>query len=183
MMLLLPQLLAIYPYAKTRAARYLDWLNATMREFDINTVPRQAAFLSQVGHESGQLLYVEELASGAAYDTGPLAVKLGNTPEADGDGQRWKGHGLIQITGLTNHTACAAYFRIPLDTIAAWLKSPEGACRSAGWFWKTHGLNQLADAGDQVAVSRRVNGGTNGLTDRLALFKTAFDVLSKAAKA
>lgn len=183
MLITLSQLLAIYPYAKARAPRYLDWLNAAMREFDITSVARQAAFLAQVGHESGQLRYVEELASGAAYDTGPLAVKLGNTPEADGDGQLWKGHGLIQVTGLTNHKACAAYFRIPLNLVAGWLTSPEGACRSAGWFWKTKGLNQLADAGDQVAVTRRVNGGTNGLAERLALFKTAYTVLSQPAKA
>lgn len=182
MMVTLAQLLAIYPYAKSRAARYIAWLNATMREFDITTIPRQASFLAQVGHESGQLLYVAELASGAAYDTGALAAKLGNTPEADGDGQRWKGHGLIQVTGMTNHKACAAYFGIPLDAVAAWLTAPEGACRSAGWFWKTKGLNQLADAGDQVAVTRRVNGGTNGLAERLALFKTARDVLSTPAK-
>ena len=178
-MLLLPQLVAIYPFARARAPKYLDWLNAAMREFDITTVARQASFLAQVGHESGQLLYVEELASGAAYDTGSLAARLGNTPEADGDGQRWKGHGLLQVTGLANHKACAAYFGIALDRIAAWLMTPEGACRSAGWFWKTHGLNQLADAGDQVAVSRRVNGGTNGLAERLALFKTILAVLSK----
>lgn len=180
-MLLLPQLLAIYPYARSRGANYLAWLNSAMREFDITTVARQASFLSQVGHESGQLRYVEELASGVAYDTGPLAVKLGNTPAADGDGQRWKGHGLLQVTGLANHRACAAHFGIALDRVAAWLMTPEGACRSAGWFWKTHGLNQLADAGDQVAVTRRVNGGTNGLAERLALFKTALAVLSKAA--
>lgn len=180
-MLILPQLIAIYPYARSRAAKYLDWLNRTMAEFDISTVGRQAAFLAQVGHESGQLAYTQELASGAAYDTGALAARLGNTPEADGDGLRWKGHGLIQVTGLSNHKACAAYFGIPLDGIVAWLVTPEGACRSAGWFWKTHGLNQLADTGDQVAVTRRVNGGTNGLAERLALYSTAVKVLSKPA--
>lgn len=169
----LAQLIAIMPYARPHAAKYLNWLNATMAEFSINTPARQASFLSQLGHESGQLQYVQELASGAAYDTGPLAKRLGNTPEADGDGQRWKGHGFIQITGHDNHVACAAYFKIPLDGIVAWLVTPEGACRSAGWFWKTHGLNELADAGDQVAVTRRVNGGTNGLAERLALFNVA----------
>lgn len=173
----LDQLTAIMPLARTRAAKYVDALNRTMAEFDIMTAPRQASFLSQVGHESGQLLYVEELASGAAYDTGPLAARLGNTPEADGDGQRWKGHGFIQITGYTNHLACARYFGVPLDSIAAWLVTPEGACRSAGWFWKIRGLNALADAGDQTAVTRRVNGGENGLAERLALYQKARAVL------
>lgn len=176
----LAQLLAIMPFAKPYAAKYLDWINAAMEEFSINTLARQTSFISQVAHESGQLRYTQEIASGAAYDTGALAKRLGNTPEADGDGQRWKGHGLIQITGLTNHMACAKYFGIPLDGIAQWLQSPEGACRSAAWFWAKHGLNELADAGDQVAVTRRINGGTNGLEDRLALFRTAQRVLASA---
>lgn len=169
----LDQLVRILPHAKPRAGKYLDWLNRAMAEFAINTPERQASFISQIGHESGSLLYVQELASGAAYDTGRLAARLGNTPEADGDGQKWKGHGFIQVTGLTNHKACAAYFGIPLEQIAAWLVTPEGACRSAGWFWQSHGLNELADAGDQVAVSRRINGGDNGLAERLALFDVA----------
>ena len=177
MTLTLNQLVAIMPYAKARAASYLPWLNGAMQEFAIGTALRKASFLSQIAHESGQLLYVAELASGAAYDTGKLAARLGNTPEADGDGQRWKGHGLIQITGLANHQACATYFGIALANIAAWLMTPEGACRSAGWFWKTHGLNELADKGDQVAVTRRINGGTNGLAERLALFNVAQKVL------
>ena len=178
MNLTLAQLVKILPYSRPYAPRYLDWLNATMAEFDINTPARQASFLSQVGHESMHLRCVQELASGAAYDTGGLAARLGNTPEADGDGQKWKGHGFIEITGFDNHVACARYFGIPLDGIVAWLMTPEGACRSAGWFWKEHGLNQLADAGDQVAVTRRVNGGTNGLAERLALFAAAERVLA-----
>lgn len=174
----LDQLIKIMPYARARASAFIGPLNAAMVEFGIDTPARQASFLAQVGHESGQLRYVIELASGAAYDTGSLAARLGNTPEADGDGQRWKGHGLLQVTGLANHKACGAYFGIALDRIAAWLMTPEGACRSAGWFWKTHGLNELADAGDQVKVTRRVNGGVNGLAERLALFEVALRVLS-----
>ena len=171
------QLLRILPFSRARVDAYLPWLNAAMAEFAINTPARQASFIAQIGHESGSLLYTTELASGEAYDTGTLAKRLGNTPEKDGDGQRWKGHGLIQITGRANHAACAAYFGIALQDIAAWLVTPEGACRSAGWFWATHGLNALADAGDQVAVRRRVNGGANGLAECLALFDTASKVL------
>jgi putative chitinase len=174
----LDQLIRMLPYSRPHAAKYLPWLNATMAEFNINTPVRQAAFIAQVGHESGSLAYTVELASGQAYDTGQLAARLGNTPEADGDGQRWKGHGLLQVTGAANHRACAAYFGLPLDGIVAWLTTPEGACRSAGWFWSTHGLNQLADSGDQVAVTRGVNGGINGLAARLALFNVAIRVLA-----
>jgi putative chitinase len=177
-MITLDQLLKIMPYARPRAGIFLAPLNAAMSEFDINTKARKVSFLSQIGHESGQLQYTHELASGAAYDTGPLAIRLGNTPEADGVGQRWKGHGLIEVTGLANHAACAKYFGIPLDKIAAWLETPEGACRSAGWFWKSRGLNELADAGDQRAVTKRVNGGYNGLADRMALCEVACRVLT-----
>lgn len=177
----LGQLIRIMPYARAHAAKYLDWLNATMAEFSMDNPARQAAFLAQLGHESGQLRYVQELDSGAAYDTGPLAARLGNTPAADGDGQRWKGHGFIQVTGADNHRACAAYFGIAPDAIAAWLMTPEGACRSAGWFWQTRGLNALADAGDQVAICKRINGGTNGLAERLALCELARTVLASPA--
>jgi len=101
----LQQLQTIMPAAK-RALLFLDPLNAAMAEFSINTPARQAMFLAQVGHESGQLNFLKELASGAAYDTGKLAARLGNTPEADGDGQRYKGRGLIQITGTRNYLLC-----------------------------------------------------------------------------
>lgn len=172
------QLKSIMPYAGPRAAIYLPWLVSTMPEFDINSRARQASFLSQIAVESGSLKYTVELASGAAYDTGALAKALGNTPEADGDGQRWKGHGLIQITGLANHTQCATYFGKSMNDIAAWLQTPEGATRSAGWFWRSHGLNELADAGDQRAVTKRINGGYNGLSERLATFAIANTVLA-----
>lgn len=176
--LTLAQLVAIDPNTGKKAPTYLPWLNATFDEFQINTNARRASFLSQILVESLSLTFTTEIASGAAYDTGQLAKNLGNTPEADGDGQRWKGHGLIQVTGLANHTQCATYFKKPLDEIAAWLQTPEGATRSAGWFWRSHGLNELADAGDQLKVTRRVNGGTNGLDRRLAMYARAQQVLA-----
>lgn len=171
------QLLKIMPYARKRVDAFLEPLNAAMEEFGITTPARQAAFLAQVGHESGQLQYVREIASGAAYDTGTLAKRLGNTPEADGDGQRFKGRGLIQITGRANYAACGAALGLGLLTRPELLEIPINACRSAAWFWKTNGLNELADAGDQVRITRRINGGTNGLADRLALFTVAAEVL------
>ncbi|MYM81074.1 glycoside hydrolase family 19 protein [Duganella sp. FT50W] len=163
-----------------RIAAYLAPLNAAMAEFGINTPARAASFLAQIGHESGQLQFVRELASGAAYDTGTLAARLGNTPQADGDGQRYKGRGLIQITGRTNYAACGAALGLDLLAQPELLEQPVNACRSAAWFWRTHGLNELADAGDQVRVTRRINGGTNGLAERLALFSVAQRVLACA---
>lgn len=169
----LDQLIKIMPYARQRAGIFLPGLNATMAEFDIDTPARQAAFLAQVGHESGQLAYVRELASGDAYE---MRADLGN--KWPGDGRRFKGRGLIQITGRANYAACGAALGLDLITTPALLEEPANACRSAGWFWKTHDLNALADAGDQVAVTHRVNGGTNGLADRLALFDVAQQVLA-----
>ena len=169
----LNQLIRIMPHARHRAGIFLAPLNAAMVEFDINTPGRRQSFLAQVGHESGQLLYVRELASGAAYEG---RKDLGNTQP--GDGIRFKGRGLIQVTGRANYTACMLALDIDCVKRPALLEQPMNAARSAGWFWKTHGLNALADAGDQRAVTRRINGGYNGLADRLALFAAAQRVLS-----
>ncbi len=168
----LEQLRRILPLAGARAGVYIDGINAAMVEFDIGTPLRQAAFLAQIGHESGQLRYVCELASGDAYEG---RADLGNT--MPGDGRRYKGRGLIQITGRSNYGACGAALGLDLLTQPELLEQMLPACRSAGWFWHTHGLNGLADAGDQVAVTRRVNGGTRGLAERLALYDTAMQVL------
>ncbi|MGV8899998.1 MAG: glycoside hydrolase family 19 protein [Burkholderiaceae bacterium] len=166
-------LLKIMPQAKSRIDTFSDPLNAAMMEFNISTTARQASFLAQVGHESGQLRYVRELASGAAYEG---RKDLGNTEP--GDGVRFKGRGLIQITGRANYKACGNALGIDLIAHPELLESPVLACRSAAWFWRSHGLNELADAGDQTRVTRRINGGTNGLADRLALFKVAQQVLA-----
>ncbi len=160
------QLIAIMPWAVKRADKWVAPLNSAMAEFEINTTARAAAFLAQIAHESGELVYTKELASGAAYDTGRLAERLGNTPEDDDDGERYKGRGLIQITGTTNYRACGEAFGIDLLAQPELLEQPTLAARSAAWFWKTHGLNELADAGDFLAITKRINGGTNGLADR-----------------
>lgn len=166
-------LLAIMPYAAKRVDAFLNPLNEAMEEFDINTPARQAAFIAQVGHESGQLRYVRELADGIGYEG---RKDLGNIEP--GDGPRFKGRGLIQITGRANYIACGKALALDLLTKPELLEEPVSACRSAAWFWKTHGLNELADGGDQVKITRRINGGINGLADRLALFQTAKKVLA-----
>lgn len=174
----LDDLRRIMPNAGNRAALFLQPLNDAMTEFGIDTPQRQAAFLAQLAHESGSLRYVRELASGDAYDTGRLAERLGNTPEADGDGQRYRGRGLIQITGTGNYRACGLALGLDLLAHPELLEQPVNACRSAGWFWQTHGLNALADAGDFERITRKINGGLNGQADRLAFYQRATEVLA-----
>ena len=169
----LAQLLGILPNARPRAATFLAPLNAAMVEFGITTPARQASFLAQVGHESGSLVYVRELASGKAYEG---RADLGNVQP--GDGVRYKGRGLLQVTGRSNYAACGKALGLDLLAKPELLEQTVNACRSAGWFWQANGLNLLADAGDQVKVTRRVNGGTNGLAERLALFAVAKRVLA-----
>ncbi|WP_369811543.1 glycoside hydrolase family 19 protein [Janthinobacterium sp. SUN137] len=169
----LVQLLAIMPLVRPRAAAFLAPLNAAMLEFGITTPARQASFLSQVGHESGQLRYVRELASGQAYEG---RTDLGNTQR--GDGVRFRGRGLLQVTGRANYAACGKALGLDLLAQPELLEQAVNACRSAGWFWQTKGLNALADAGDQVKVTRRINGGTNGLAERQAFFAVAQRVLT-----
>lgn len=172
----LSELQSIMPFARAQASRFLEPLNAAMSEFDINTPARQAAFLAQIGHESGQFRYVRELASGQAYEG---RADLGNTQP--GDGQRYKGRGLIQITGRANYTACMMALDINCVLEPELLEQPTNACRSAGWFWKTRGLNELADEGRFVLITKRINGGLNGIEDRQALYAQAKQVFAVEA--
>lgn len=174
-MMTLDQLRAIMPYAGPRAAVFLEPLNRAMDDFSIDTPARQAAFLAQVAHESGSLRYVRELADGKAYEG---RADLGNTEP--GDGPRYKGRGLIQITGRANYAACSgALFddaRHLLDHPEI-LEQPEHACRSAAWFWLSRHLNERADAGEFERITRIINGGTNGMAERLAYWDRALKVL------
>lgn len=180
-MITLDQLRAILPTAGKRAEVFIGPLNRAMVEFDIVTPARQAAFLAQIAHESGGLRYVCELASGEAYDTGRLAARLGNTPEDDDDGERYKGRGLIQITGTANYRDCStALFGDPRHLLEhpELLELPDAAARSAAWFWSSRGLNELADAGEFVRITKKINGGTNGLEDRQSHWERAKLVLA-----
>lgn len=147
------------------------------QEFDINTPLRWCHYLAQIAHESGELRYSEEIASGKAYDTGKLAIKLGNTPEADGDGQKYKGRGLIQVTGRNNYEMYKQYCGYDVVKQPELLAKPVGAIRSSMWFWKSKGLNELADRDEFVAITKRINGGTNGIEDRRKYLARAKKVL------
>ncbi len=177
-----PQLLHIMPNARRQAGVFVCVLNAAMARYRIDTVKRMAAFLAQIGHESGQLRYVRELGSEqylSKYDTGSLAVRLGNTPEADGDGQRFRGRGLVQITGQDNYRRCslALFADLRLLQQPELLEQPQWAAESAAWFWQVNGLNELADRDQFNSITRRINGGLNGLEDRLQLWARARTVL------
>ncbi len=170
------------PNARRQAGVFVSALNAAMTNRKIDTPKRQAAFLAQVGHESSPLQYVRELGGDqylSKYDTGPLAAKLGNTPAPDGDGQRYRGRGLIQITGHDNYLRCslALFGDERLLRTPELLELPQWAAESAAWFWSVNGLNGLADLEQFNTITRRINGGLNGLEDRLQLWARARAVL------
>ena len=169
-------------------AAYLDAFNDWMMAYGIDTIGRVAAFLPQVGHESAGLRYREELASGKAYTT---REDLGNTkPEAiayarahgQDTGPFYKGHGFIQITGYTNHLQYSldAYKDARCVITPKLLTLPPDVVRSACWVWKRAELSTLADAGTRemfLKITRRINGGYNGLDDRLKRWEICKEVL------
>ena len=175
------QLLQILPNAGQVAGVFVPVLNTAMNHYQIVGLKRVAAFIAQIGHESGQLKYVRELGNDrylSKYDTGSLAKRLGNTPEADGDGQKYRGRGLIQITGRANYAECGEALGLDLINCPELLEKPQHACMSAAWFWASRGLNTLADAGKFETITRRINGGQNGAADRRALHARALEVLA-----
>ena len=175
------QLLQILPNAGQSAGVFVPVLNTAMVRFQIIGTKRVAAFIAQIGHESGQFRYVRELGSDqylSKYDTGSLAKRLGNTPEADGDGQKYRGRGLIQITGRANYMMCGEALALDLINQPELLEKPQHACMSAAWFWASRGLNTLADADQFDTTTRRINGGQNGAADRQALYARALEVLA-----
>lgn len=168
-MLRVEDLLAICPYrSRTLLEKFVEPLSAAMEEFEINTPKRQAAFIAQIAHESGGFKWLTELASGDAYEG---RLDLGNSQP--GDGRRFKGRGLIQITGRANYAACGAALGLDLLARPEQLSELENACRSAAWFWESRGLNDLADADQFKTITRRINGGLNGFEDRKAHWERA----------
>lgn len=173
-MLEIEQLAAIYKEAPMeRIKLFVGPLNETLQKYQIDTLPRCRMFLAQIGHESGQLRYVRELASGEAYEG---RRDLGNTQS--GDGVKYKGRGLIQITGKRNYVLCALSLDLPLLESPELLEQPRYAALSAGWFWYNNNLNSLCDSGDFQKLTKRINGGYNGMADRLMLYKRAIEVLT-----
>lgn len=181
--------------------RAMEWaapLTAAMEQYEINTPARQTAFLAQIGHESNLLsAIVENLNYSAAglraifpryFKDGEAerfarqqtkianrvyANRLGNGDEASSDGWKYRGRGLIQITGKNNYKACGDALGLDLLAVPDQLLQPGPASMSAAWFWQSHGLNQLADAGNFDSITARINGGQNGRDSRRALWAMA----------
>ena len=169
----LSQLQKIYREAPVEKLElFLPYLNSTMEEFEINTPRRIQMFLAQVGHESGQLRYLKELASGEAYEG---RKDLGNTHT--GDGVKYKGRGLIQLTGRSNYVLASLGLGLPLLEKPELLELPENAARVAGWFRYNKRLNGLADEGLFEKMTRVINGGMNGYADRYKLLQRAMEVI------
>lgn len=167
------ELQAIAPGAPASTVKLLVLpLNRTMIEFEITTPRRQAHFLAQVAHESDRFRALEEYASGSDYE---WRLDLGNV--FPGDGVRFKGRGLIQVTGRTNYGECGRALGVDLINSPKRLANPDLACRSAGWYWDTHKLNRDADRDDVYTITRVINGGYNGLDDRQELLASAKRVL------
>ena len=162
----------IYPDASdSLIARYSGPLAEKMTQSGINTPLRIAHFLAQIGHESSELRYCEEIASGAAYEG---RKDLGNNQP--GDGVRFKGRGLIQLTGRSNYAAYGKARGMDLTTkegCATLASDPALAVDVACWFWTEHGLNELADKDDVTKITKRINGGLNGFDDRKAQLSRA----------
>jgi putative chitinase len=189
----------------SRAQRFAPALSAAMAFYSIDTPARQAAFLSQIGHESAGFVFMGEVWGPTAqqrryerdfdapwpsslleakqdeFETNRLAWTLGN--DCRGDGSKYRGHGPIQVTGKSNHIKMRDRLRERFADVPDFEADPKAlmevqwGCLSACDYWDQKGLNALADAGDFVTLTRRINGGTNGLADRLARWEAAKNTL------
>lgn len=182
---------------------WCDALSKLLPDYDITTPQRVAAFIAQCAHESGGFKALKEnlnykseslcrvfpkyfpnieLANQYAHQQEKIANKvygnrMGNGDEASGDGYRYCGRGLIQLTGKDNYTAFAESIETSVEELPEYLSTFEGAVQSACWFWETNNLNQYADSGDILTMTKRINGGTIGLEDRKKHYAHALHVL------
>lgn len=179
------QLVACLACPTARAVRWVDPLNDAMLACGITTPARVAAFIATIGHESGRLRYVRELWGPTPQQQRYEASKrLGNG--MPGDGFRYRGRGLIQITGRANYRAVGQALGVAFEAFPGWLEKPAYAALSAAHFWSSHGCNELADTGDFEAICDVVNigrrttqrGDANGYAERAALWARAKQVLS-----
>jgi len=178
-------------------------LAAAMKEFEIDSPKRIAMFLAQCAHESAYFGTTRENLNYSAdglkkifpkyfkdrdaqdYHRQPEKIanvvysgRMGNGDEDSGDGWRYCGRGFIQLTGKSNYDACGKALGVDLSENPQYLETPEGAARSAAWFWKKNGLNQFADAGDIKGATKRINGGFIGLEDRTEIYEEVLEELS-----
>lgn len=150
-------------YNDTTLDLILSSLEQVFTKYGINTPLRQNHFLAQVLHESGAFYYKEEIASGDAYDT---RVDLGNTPQKDGDGRLYKGRGWIQCTGKANYSLASKEFGVDFVKNPKLVGEYPYCALIAGWYWNRHKLNTCADKDDIKTITKKINGGYNGIIDR-----------------
>jgi len=180
---------------------WAEALNKILPDYEIDTPQRVAAFIAQSAHESGNFTALHENlnyrpetlrkifpkyftdASAAQFAHNPEAIanrvyanRMGNGDEASGDGFRYCGRGLIQLTGKSNYQAFADSLEMDIDAVPEFLQTFEGAIQSACWFWESNNLNQYADTGDILTMTKRINGGTIGLEDRKKHYEHALHV-------
>ena len=171
------QLLKILPSAGRQAGVFVPVLNTAMNRYAIVGSLRAAAFIAQIGHESGQFRWLREIWGPTAPQAGyERRADLGNTVK--GDGSKYRGRGLIQITGRANYSACGEALGLDLINKPELLELPQHAAMSAAWFWSTRGLNTLADQKDFAKITRRINGGLTGQAERQTLYDKAMEVLA-----
>ena len=197
------QLAQALKMSPAKAEEWIDAINETFDRFDISTPERQACFLGQCAHESAGFTALKEnlnysaegltkvwpkrfpsLDAAQPYHRNPekiankvYADRMGNGDEASGDGFKYRGRGLIQLTGKDNYEACGEALGADLVGDPDQVSSPKFAALSAGWFWDKNKLNQYADSNDMTTLTKRINGGTHGIDDRIARTQQAIDVL------
>jgi putative chitinase len=183
-------------------SQWYEAISSILPEYEINTPQRVAAFLAQCAHESGGFVFLKENlnykapslrkvfskyfqddATAIAYANKPekianrvYANRMGNGDESSGDGWRYCGRGLIQLTGKDNYTFFAASLDIPVEEASEYLQTFEGAVQSACFFWEQNSLNKWADSGDILTLTKRINGGTIGLEDRIKHYEHALHI-------
>lgn len=170
------QQLFAFTGSQKRTEVFIVHLNEAMNAYSINTKLRIAAFLGQTKQESGSFQFTQEIASGKAYEG---RKDLGNVEV--GDGIKFKGRGLLQITGRSNYSACSLAMFDDYRLLASpeLLATPHFACMSAGWFWRSRGLNELADSRNYEMITRKINGGLNGYLSRLQYYDEALKLLGE----
>jgi len=170
------QLCGIVPkLTPVRANQIIGALNLAMREFSIDTSVRKTAFLAQIAHETGGFNWLCELGNNDYFKKYDGRKDLGNINP--GDGARFKGRGFIQITGRTNYLNVGTFLKLDLLNNPNLAEDPGIAARIAGWFWSSRKLNELADKDDIVGITRRINGGLNGLVERKEYWMRAKNIL------
>jgi predicted chitinase len=162
----------MFPAAGSRLTPHLPYIVDAMGRWNIDNFNRIAMFLAQLAHESSEYRYMEEIADGSDYEG---RLDLGNTEP--GDGVKFKGHGPIQITGRANHRACGEALGLDLENEPTLITLPEHGTEAAAWFWTTHLLNPVADQNWIRVSTRIINGGYNGLSDRMVYWNRNRQVL------